>query len=416
MEFVIYLFVLLLGAVGVLTAQEPCDSQQYTASGQCCEVCQPGEGMVKKCGEQQTVCAPCIDSESFSENYSPTETCRPCTQCKGLLRMKAPCTESADAICVCDYGYYMDKATGVCQACTLCPLGHGVWRECTEEMDTVCELCPEGTYSDQESSMDPCLPCTICEDEEYEMESCTLTSDSLCKELNPRFFTSTPTMDMTDSTLGGGIPKITPPTDTVTTTNPSSTRMGGVGMDQNLIPIYCSILAAVVLGLVAFIVFKKWNSCKQNKQGANNRTVNQTPSPEGEKLHSDSGISVDSQSLQEQQQQQQQQSLSQPPVVKVDGNLFTILPPHKQEEVENLLAEKSAEEDMDWCSLAGLLGYQEEHIDTFRQEEHPVKALLSDWGSKDCATLDALCTALRKIKRDDIAESLSPEPTATSAV
>ncbi|MGH0162119.1 UNVERIFIED_CONTAM: hypothetical protein FKN15_050863 [Acipenser sinensis] len=103
-------------------------------------------------------------------------------------------------------------------------------------------------------------------------------------------------------------------------------------------------------------------------------------------------------------------------VVKVDGNLFTILPPHKQEEVETLLAEKSAEEDMDWCSLAGLLGYQEEHIDTFRQEEHPVKALLSDWGSKDCATLDALCTALRKIKRDDIAESLSPEPTATSAV
>ncbi|MGH0129916.1 UNVERIFIED_CONTAM: hypothetical protein FKN15_042835 [Acipenser sinensis] len=119
--------------------------------------------------------------ETFSENYSPTETCRPCTQCKGLLRMKAPCTESADAICVCDYNYYMDKVTGDCQACTLCPLGHGVWTECTEDMDTVCEPCPEGTYSDQESSMDPCLPCTICEDEEYEAESCTLISDSLCK-------------------------------------------------------------------------------------------------------------------------------------------------------------------------------------------------------------------------------------------
>ncbi len=54
----------------------------------------------------------------------------------------------------------------------------------------------------------------------------------------------------------------------------------------------------------------RWNSCKQNKQAANNRaaTANQTPSPEGEKLHSDSGISVDSQSLQEQQAQTQTQA------------------------------------------------------------------------------------------------------------
>lgn len=45
----------------------------------------------------------------------------------------------------------------------------------------------------------------------------------------------------------------------------------------------------------------RWNSCKQNKPGANSRPVNQTPPPEGEKLHSDSGISVDSQSLHDQQ-------------------------------------------------------------------------------------------------------------------
>lgn len=57
----------------------------------------------------------------------------------------------------------------------------------------------------------------------------------------------------------------------------------------------------------------RWNSCKQNKQAANNRaaTANQTPSPEGEKLHSDSGISVDSQSLQEQLGQTQAQAHTQ---------------------------------------------------------------------------------------------------------
>lgn len=58
-------------------------------------------------------------------------------------------------------------------------------------------------------------------------------------------------------------------------------------------------------GLIPFSL--RWNSCKQNKQGANNCTTiqNQTPSPEGEKLHSDSGISVDTQSLQDQQVQTQ---------------------------------------------------------------------------------------------------------------
>lgn len=77
-------------------------------------------------------------------------------------------------------------------------------------------------------------------------------------------------------------------------------------------------------------------------------------------------------------------------------------------------------EDSDWCSLAGLLGYEEERITTFRQEEHPVCALLSDWASKDSASIDTLCTALRKINRDDVAQSLvlspNPKPTATSVV
>lgn len=57
-------------------------------------------------------------------------------------------------------------------------------------------------------------------------------------------------------------------------------------------------LPALRLGLTSG---SRWNSCKQNKQGANSRPVNQTPPPEGEKLHSDSGISVDSQSLHDQQ-------------------------------------------------------------------------------------------------------------------
>ena len=49
--------------VGALANKEDCPSGQYTTSGECCLQCQPGEGVVRRCGVAQTVCAPCLDSE-----------------------------------------------------------------------------------------------------------------------------------------------------------------------------------------------------------------------------------------------------------------------------------------------------------------------------------------------------------------
>lgn len=111
-------------------------------------------------------------------------------------------------------------------------------------------------------------------------------------------------------------------------------------------------------------------------------------------------------------------------VVTIDEEPCLLLPLHTREKVEKLLfrgGEADGQtEDSDWCNLAGLLGYEEERIAAFRQEEHPVCALLSDWGGKDSASIDTLCTALRKINRDDVAQSLvlspNPKPTATSVV
>lgn len=109
----------------------------------------------------------------------------------------------------------------------------------------------------------------------------------------------------------------------------------------------------------------------------------------------------------------------------MDEEPCLLLPLHTREKVEKLLFQGGEGDDCDhmhdsdWCNLAGLLGYEEERIATFRQEEHPVRALLSDWASKDCASIDTLCTALRKINREDVAQSLvlSPtKPTATSVV
>ncbi|XP_020495057.1 nerve growth factor receptor b [Labrus bergylta] len=425
---------LLVGLVGVLANKEECLSGQYTTSGECCLQCQPGEGVIKACGVTQTDCAPCLDSETFSENFSHEDICQPCTVCTGLLRMKAPCTDSNDAECVCNYGYYLSQISQRCEPCTKCPEGQGMLFSCDYSHDTVCEECIGETYSDQESSREPCIPCTTCDEGEM-LQGCTSVTDTVC-QVNYSVFPSIPfngsPMPPFDELPPDGPPEGPPPdgastesttTTTTTTTGDSQERLYQ-GLNDKLIPIYCSILAAVVVGLVAFIIFKKWNSCKQNKQGANNCTANQnqTPSPEGEKLHSDSGISVDSQSLQEQLAQTQAQT-----VVTMDEEPCLLLPLHTREKVEKLLFNGSEGDDCnhmddsDWCNLAGLLGYEEERIATFGQEEHPVRALLSDWASKDSASIDALCTALRKINRDDIAQSLvlSPsvtKPTATSVV
>lgn len=99
--------------------------------------------------------------------------------------------------------------------------------------------------------------------------------------------------------------------------------------------------------------------------------------------------------------------------LKGDGGLYSSLPPAKREEVEKLLNGSAGDT---WRHLAGELGYQPEHIDSFTQEACPVRALLASWAAQDSATLDALLAALRRIQRADIVESLCSESTATSPV
>nr|XP_008111719.1 PREDICTED: tumor necrosis factor receptor superfamily member 16 [Anolis carolinensis] len=425
----------LLLAAGSAWAKEKCSTGKYTVSGECCKTCNIGEGVAQPCGLNQTVCEPCLDSISYSDTVSATEACKPCKECIDLESMLVPCVESDNTVCKCIYGYYRDKKTNQCQECQICEVGYGLMYPCGENQNTMCEKCPLGTYSDEANHVDPCFPCTVCEEDEITIKECTATSDARCRALHPRWtippttasmdsdtseavtdfrrdfdpespespfaVTSDPdTLDVSGSTMAG----------TATTIMGSSQPVVRSGTADNLIPVYCSILAAVVVGLVAYIAFKRWNSCKQNKQGANNRPVNQTPSPEGEKLHSDSGISVDSQSLHDQQPQTQTASMQ---GLKGDGNLYTNLPANKREEVEKLL-NGSTEET--WRHLAGELGYKEDLIDSFTQEEYPVRALLSDWSSKDSATMDALYSALRKIQRGDIVENLYSESTASSPV
>lgn len=73
----------------------------------------------------------------------------------------------------------------------------------------------------------------------------------------------TTSMQPFDDFLPEDYPEATTPTATTTSTTTTTTINGDSkeriynGLNDKLIPIYCSILAAVVVGLVAFIIFKR---------------------------------------------------------------------------------------------------------------------------------------------------------------
>lgn len=72
----------------------------------------------------------------------------------------------------------------------------------------------------------------------------SFTSDTTTSLLSTNFFFP----DGSDSPSAGE----------TTTSSAGSPRFLGGGLNENLIPIYCSILAAVVVGLIAYIVFKRY--------------------------------------------------------------------------------------------------------------------------------------------------------------
>ncbi|XP_072269531.1 tumor necrosis factor receptor superfamily member 16-like, partial [Pyxicephalus adspersus] len=175
---------------------------------------------------------------------------------------------------------------------------------------------------------------------------------------------------------------------------------------KNIIPVYCSILAAVVVGLIGYVAFKCYSTCKQKKLLAKARANELAASGEGEKLHSDSGVFLDTHSLQEQNPMNK--------AAKLEPKLYINLPPHKQEEVERLLADTSRGKD--WQRLASLLGYEEDTIDAFSRGEDPVHTLLTDWSSKESSTLEVLCAALVNMERADVVENLNSTSDASSVV
>ncbi|XP_068094649.1 tumor necrosis factor receptor superfamily member 16-like isoform X2 [Hyperolius riggenbachi] len=371
---------LLLLITAKVVPSNACDSGMYTRDEKCCSMCPRGYGVSVSCGESDTQCEPCTGS-TYSDEESATEKCQPCSECRG-----AHCPS-----CHCPGGHFLlseNATSGVCHPCSVCGRGQGVLLNCTRTRNTVCQPCPPGFYSEEKNSVSPCLPCrTECKETQVQIGECTTHHDILCMDKDVPILKGEGRRDENSTDLGS--PEFIPPEDS----------------GKNIIPVYCSILAAVVVGLIAYVAFKCWTTCKQKKLLAKARAGELAASGEGEKLHSDSGVFLDTHSLQEQNQLNK---------AKLEPKLYVNLPPHKQEEVERLLADTSRGKD--WQRLASLLGYEEDTIDAFSRGEDPVHTLLTDWSSKESSTLEVLCAALVNMERADVVENLNSANDASSVV
>ncbi|XP_061631627.1 tumor necrosis factor receptor superfamily member 16 isoform X1 [Phyllopteryx taeniolatus] len=376
---------------------DACASGQFTESGECCRVCPAGFGVAVECGKDDTKCTPCPQGTfSSSEDLG---RCLPCSQCPYGVPTLATCSAVEDTQCECDSGFFYFRAYGLCAPCSKCKRGEGAAQECGPKGDTQCRLCVPGTFSEEHANTKPCQTCTQCTDSEVEIRACMPNSDTLCMDKKLHILSrDTPSWSgVEEVTAGGGSPA--PGT-------PKFTPQGEKG--GNNILAYVSVLAAVVLGLLVYVAYKCWRSCKQKQALSKARAAELGASPEGEKLQSDSGVFLDSQSLQDNQPCKGTKRDS-----KQDTRLYINLPPHRQEEVERLLQEGAGR---GWRQLGQALGYEAEQLDLFGRGEAPARTLLSNWALKEGSTLGLLCSALARIERPDVVSALNCPAQGASVV
>ncbi|XP_052433604.1 tumor necrosis factor receptor superfamily member 16 [Carassius gibelio] len=391
-----------------------CISEQFTKTGACCSMCAAGTGLVSSCGQEDTKCQACQDGVSFSDSET-FSACRLCARCPAGVRELARCTPTQDTQCECGEHSFLwrdvNSTSGLCVPCSMCVHGSGVVRACGPLGNTICEQCKPGTYSKERSDRKPCVPCSRCTDDEVEIRPCQLDSDTICmvKDLNilsrpsgsdgPLEYPRKPILNEEMENRSSPAPG---------SESPRLTPQDQAGNNNNNILVYVSVLAAVVLGLLFYVAYKCWKSCQQKQALVKARADEMNTVREGEKLHSDSGVFLDSHSLQESQPCKGSKRDS-----KQDTRLYVNLPPHRQEEVEGLLAEGDGRS---WRQLAATLGYEQDRVDVFGRGQDPIHTLLTDWAQQEGSTLGLLCSALARIERPDIISALTAPSQGVSVV
>ncbi|XP_022325103.2 tumor necrosis factor receptor superfamily member 16-like [Crassostrea virginica] len=344
---------------------EDCTSNPSADIAKCCSLCPPGQGEVTKCtNETDTQCRPCENGRTFSSPKYDTKTCMKCKTCAVLEREISACNATHDTVCGCPGDYYFDEMVEQCKQCDSCPYGSGAVVPCSTQSNSVCRKCENGTFSGRNSPTRPCTPCKVCGPSEIHIMACTDQQDTMCID-KPK---------ATDQPLGKKIRE----------------------KDFDAIPVYCAALGAVVVGLLAYVIFKQYSRIRDKKRHKIHDPHEHVEYSRASGIN-DSGVFVESATYNE--------------LTK-----YKDLPLSKRKCVEHLLASHRGNPG-DWRALAHQLGYTHEQINQLASHgdsAHCCQMVLRTWAhSKRKTTLGTLLKALGHIGRYDIVNILQADLKST---
>ncbi|XP_077997793.1 tumor necrosis factor receptor superfamily member 16-like, partial [Glandiceps talaboti] len=375
------LFQMILGCLS-------CASEEYTSDGECCQQCGPGFGVSEPCSDvNNTVCELCESRTTYSSVWSHTASCEQCSQCPTNMQVKNPCNSTHDTECQCAENYYMHPTDMTCSQCDICPSGFGAWPECTATQNSLCVMCSNGTFSDQTSAMAKCKPCSPCASDQVVLKACTVFSNTICLAKNIYF-----------------ADPVSPVVATYTSKGPNVVNHAVRDKSSTVVPIYCSVLGAIIVGLLIYVVCKRYKIWKEKQKHHKSRSSPTKPAAInvgdveiGRHHGSDSGVftNVDSGSV------ANGVSARIPLMALPSSSMYKELTEDKKREIEKQLSTTRLAGG-DWKALAKELGFSELAIIELSNSHHPQKKMLSQWAKKEHSTLGILFTALQNINRDDV--------------
>lgn len=375
----------IMEVVASTTMVPQCRSGKYIEGGDCCESCPAGEGAISICsGLSNTKCEPCRENVTFSDDWG-IEPCRQCTECNTDEATVRRCNLTHDSTCRCKVGLFR-KNGGGCSQCNVCPPGYGTIQPCTFLEDIMCERCvPLKTYSDVVTRATMCKPCTKCGRGSYVLENCTVYSDTVCSAPPHRKLTPTPLPGATGRPYHPGV---------------------------SIVPLYCVLLAAIVIGLLIYVLFKRW-SFHQIKLRASQKMVrSNTSSTDIEKNRDNyNGSEVLTATTYTGPSSYVVATVS-PSTNVSPSTLYKELHSDRKVELEEkLLITRNSK---DWRALCIQLNFTESEKEDFGKSTdghlNPVRSMLHQWQSREgtMATVKVLSKALIDIQRRDLADLVFP--------
>ncbi|XP_033629838.1 tumor necrosis factor receptor superfamily member 16-like isoform X1 [Asterias rubens] len=365
-----------------------CLSGEYTQTGECCLQCPLGWGVQSRCTDtNNTICNQCYKDITYSPETSHTAGCMPCSRCHRNQFVTSSCNLTHDTECECRKSYYR-TLDGSCSQCNTCPPGFGVSIPCTTRQNSRCKSCENGTFSDVTSATKDCLPCRQCPDGSIVHKTCSRFSDTIC------------TADVTFQT---------PKTSQSTSENPDSAIQSIDDRSSGIVPIYCAILAFVVIGLMGYVVFKRRSfkklrshqkQCRSLSGSASKLDVEKTNDKKSKPKRGDNFCNFTSMN---------DRQCDRTPLLTISKTTpCRHLPRETIAEIESMLG-ISRLDRRDWRGLALQLGFTDKDIVHFiktSEDDLPIHRVLTLWCEQEGALVGVLIDALQKLDRIDVLNKL----------